>query len=106
VGYNIAIPHRRAKPMPTNPVALEFARFVLQSQSPDTDFAVLYDAMSRAAAGRQFRDLGCEELARVGVSFSLLATGKLELLVEEARRTLTTLTKPNDCSTLRPTSKR
>ncbi len=72
--------------MPINPVAIEFARFVLQSHPPDAGFLALYDAMSRAAAGRKFHNLGYEELAQVGVSFSLLSTSDLEHLIEQARQ--------------------
>ena len=59
--------------MPTNPVAVEFVRFVLQNLPPDAEFRAIYDAMSRAAAGRKFRNLGHGELAQLGISFSLLA---------------------------------
>ncbi len=71
-----------------NPIAIEFTRFVLQSQPNGADFQAIYDAMSRAAVGRQFRDLGLQELGQVGISFSLLATADLEALIEQARQTL------------------
>lgn len=74
--------------MPTNRVAVKFVRFVLQNQPPDAEFRAIYDAMSRAAAGRKFRDLGHNELAQIGISFSLLATGDLEQLIEQARQTI------------------
>jgi len=74
--------------MPTNRVAVEFVRFVLQKLSPDAEFQAVYDALHRAAAGRQFRNLGHAELAQIGISFSLLATGNLERLIEEARKTM------------------
>jgi hypothetical protein len=73
--------------MSINPVALEFAHFVLQSQPADAGFLEIYDAMSRAATRRSFRGLGLAELAQVGVSFSLLATANLEALIKEARQT-------------------
>ncbi len=74
--------------MPINPVAVEFARFVLQNLPPDAEFRAIYDAMSRAAAGRKFRNLGHEELAQIGVSFSLLSTSDLEHLIEQARQSI------------------
>jgi hypothetical protein len=74
--------------MSANPVALEFAHFVLQSLPPEAEFLAIYDAMSRAANRRSFRNLGHDELAQIGVSFSLLATAELESLIEEARRTM------------------
>ena len=72
--------------MPTNPVAVEFVRFVLQNLPPDAEFRAIYDAMSRAAAGRKFRNLGHDELAQIGISFSLLATRDLEHLIEQAKK--------------------
>jgi hypothetical protein len=74
-------------------IALEFARFVLRQNPGATDFASLYDAMTRTAAARSFRNLGYRELAEVGVSFSLLATGNLEALIHEAMATEAT-TRP------------
>jgi hypothetical protein len=68
-----------------DPIAVEFARFVLRDQPDDAEFIVLYDAMHRAATRRVFCGLGTQELAQVGVSFSLLNTGKLEALIDEAR---------------------
>jgi hypothetical protein len=70
--------------MPTSPIALDFARFVLRQNPGVTSFSQLYDAMARAAAARAFRNFGYRELAEVGVSFSLLATGRLEALINEA----------------------
>lgn len=72
----------------TNQVALEFACFVLRNAPVDADFLHLYDAMSRAASRRSFRNLGHQELAQVGISFSLLGTGNLEALIMEARKKL------------------
>jgi hypothetical protein len=70
--------------MPTSPIALDFARFVLRQNPGVTSFSLLYDAMARTAAARKFRNFGYRELAEVGVSFSLLATGRLEALINEA----------------------
>jgi hypothetical protein len=70
--------------MPTSPIALDFARFVLRQNPGVTNFSLLYDAMARTAAARAFRNFGYRELAEVGVSFSLLATGHLEALINEA----------------------
>ena len=70
--------------MPTSPIALDFARFVLRRNPGVTNFSLLYDAMARTAAARTFRNFGYRELAEVGVSFSLLATGRLEALINEA----------------------
>ena len=74
--------------MPTNRVAVEFVRFVLQNLPSDAEFRAIYDAMSRAAAGRKFRNLGHDELAQIGISFSLLATRDLEYLIEQARQSI------------------
>lgn len=74
--------------MALNQIALEFACFVLRNEPTDAGFLHLYDAMSRAASGRSFRNLGHQELAQVGISFSLLETAKLEDLIIEARKRL------------------
>lgn len=71
-----------------NKIALEFAQYVLQQNPKAKSFVAMYDAMSRAAIFRSFRNLGPEELARLGISFSLLATDKLEHIIEEARKAL------------------
>ncbi len=66
-------------------IAVAFVQFVLQ-QNPDArNFASIYDAMTRAASSRSFRNLGYAELTRLGVSFSLLNTAGLERLVDTAR---------------------
>ena len=70
--------------MPTSPIALDFARFVLRRNPGVTNFSLLYDAMARTAAARTFRNFGYRVLAEIGVSFSLLATGRLEALINEA----------------------
>ena len=70
--------------MSSSPIALDFARFVLRQHPGVTTFTLLYDAMARTAAARTFRNFGYRELAEIGVSFSLLATGRLEALINEA----------------------
>jgi hypothetical protein len=72
--------------MAANKIAVEFIRYVLQ-QNPDADnFVALYDAMSRTACARSFHNLGHSELALAGISFSLLDTSRLESLISEARK--------------------
>jgi hypothetical protein len=71
--------------MSASPVALEFVRFVLNQNPHASDFTAQYDAMTRTAAARSFRNLGYRELANEGVSFSLLATGNLEALIDQVR---------------------
>ena len=71
-----------------NKIAVEFVRYVLE-QNPNADnFVAIYDAMSRAACARSFHNLGHEELALAGVSFSLLETKMLEYLIAEAQKSL------------------
>jgi hypothetical protein len=71
-----------------NKIAVEFVRYVLE-QNPNADnFVAIYDAMSRAACARSFHNLGHEELAMAGVSFSLLETKMLEYLIAEAQKSL------------------
>jgi hypothetical protein len=69
-----------------NKIAVEFVRFVLQRNPDANSFATMYDALSRTACARSFHNLGYEELAMAGVSFSLLDTNKLEHLISEARK--------------------
>ena len=69
-----------------NKIAIEFAQFILQQNPNANSFATIYDAMSRAACTRSFRNLGREELAQAGISFSLLATSKLEQIISAAQR--------------------
>ena len=69
--------------MNADPVAVAFVRHVLQQNPHVRDFGPLYDAMSRTASARSFRQMGYAELARVGISFSLFNTGQLEQLVNE-----------------------
>ena len=80
--------------MATSPIALDFARFVLRQHPGVTTFTLLYDAMARTAAARAFRNFGYRELAEIGVSFSLLATGRLEALINEALATETSPAPP------------
>lgn len=71
-----------------NKVAVEFVRYVLK-QNPEADnFVEIYDAMSRTACTRSFHNLGHEELAIAGISFSLLNTSELEQLISEAQNLL------------------
>lgn len=69
-----------------NKIALEFIKYVLEQNPMATDFVAIYDAMSRTACARSFRNLGHKELAIAGISFSLLDTSTLEGLIEEVRR--------------------
>lgn len=69
-----------------NKIAIEFVRYVLAHNPEATTFVEIYDAMSRAACARSFRNLGHVELAKTGVSFSLLDTRNLEHLITKARQ--------------------
>ena len=69
-----------------NKVAVEFVRYVLQQNPEAHNFVEIYDAMSRTACARSFHNLGYEELAIAGISFSLLNTNKLERLITEAQQ--------------------
>ena len=71
-----------------NKIAVEFARYVLEQNPGANDFVIIYDAMSRAACARSFHNLGYEELEMAGVSFSLLNTYQLELLISEAQKSV------------------
>lgn len=71
-----------------NKIAIQFARYVLEQNPAADNFVAIYDAMSRTACARSFHNLGYEELALAGVSFSLLDTSKLELLISEAKKSL------------------
>jgi hypothetical protein len=68
-----------------NRIAIEFVQHVLRENPTAHEFVAIYDAMWRAACGRSFHRLGYTELAQVGISFSLLNTGKLEQLITEAQ---------------------
>ena len=73
-----------------NKVATEFIKYVL-TQNPDvTNFVEIYDAMSRTACSRSFHNLGYEELALAGISFSLLNTKQLEHLISKVQASLST----------------
>lgn len=69
-----------------NKIAVEFVRYVLEQNPKADDFVAIYDAMSRAACARSFHNLGHEELAMAGISFSLLDTSKLEELIGQAQK--------------------
>jgi hypothetical protein len=69
-----------------NKIAVEFVRYVLEQNPKADNFVAIYDAMSRTACARSFHNLGHEELAMAGVSFSLLDTNKLEELIAQAQR--------------------
>ena len=69
-----------------NKIAVEFTRYVLQANPNAENFVAIYDAMSRAACARSFHNLGHQELALAGISFSLLDTSKLERIIAEARK--------------------
>lgn len=69
-----------------NKIAIEFVRYVLQTNPEAENFVAVYDALSRAACARSFHNLGHQELAIAGISFSLLDTSKLERIIAEARK--------------------
>ncbi len=69
-----------------NKIAVEFVRYVLEQNPKADNFVAIYDAMSRTACARSFHNLGHEELAMAGISFSLLDTNKLEELIAQAQR--------------------
>lgn len=71
-----------------NGIAIEFVRFVLKKHPEASSFAEVYDAMSRTACARSFHNLGYEELSLAGISFSLLDTNKLEIIIKEAQQTV------------------
>jgi hypothetical protein len=72
----------------SNTVAKEFVRFVLKQNPNAGTFTELYDAMSRTACARSFHNLGYEELAIAGISFSLLNTRHLEHIITEVQESL------------------
>lgn len=71
-----------------NPLALEFVKYTLMHNPAACDFATIYDAMTRIACTRSFRNLSYRELAQIGISFSLLSTNELEYLIIEAQKAL------------------
>ena len=71
-----------------NRVAVEFVRDILIQNPNACTFGDIYDAMSRAACTRSFRNLGHQELSTVGISFSLLSTNKLEQLITEVQQSI------------------
>lgn len=69
-----------------NKIAVEFVRYVLEQNPKADNFVAIYDAMSRTACARSFHNLGHEELAMAGISFSLLDTSRLEDLISQAQK--------------------
>ena len=69
-------------------IAQEFVRNVLRQNPNANNFGKIYDAMSRAACNRSFHNLGHEELALAGISFSLLNINKLEHLITEVQQSM------------------
>jgi hypothetical protein len=67
-------------------IAIEFVRYVLERNPEADSFAKVYDAMSRTASSRSFHNLGYQELAAAGISFSLLDTRQLETIITEAQQ--------------------
>lgn len=67
-------------------MAVEFVRHVLKHNPDAKSFAAIYDAMAREASARSFHNLGYDELAVAGISFSLLDTSKLERVISEAQK--------------------
>ncbi|MBI1876827.1 MAG: hypothetical protein HYR94_01070 [Chloroflexi bacterium] len=63
-------------------------RYTLQHNPGADNFATIYDAMTREACARSFHNLSREELALIGISFSLLTIDELESLVTEAQKSL------------------
>ena len=71
-----------------NKIAVEFVRYVLEHNPNADNFVAIYDAMSRTACARSFHNLGHEELAMAGISFSLLDTSRLEEFIAEAQKNI------------------
>jgi hypothetical protein len=71
-----------------NKIAVEFVRYELERNPNADNFVAIYDAMSRAACARSFHNLGHEELAMAGISFSLLDTSRLEEFIDEAQKNI------------------
>jgi hypothetical protein len=69
-------------------LAVEFVCNVLRKNPQANNFGTIYDEMSRAACRRSFHNLGYEELAQAGISFSLLETNELECIILEAQARL------------------
>ncbi len=72
-----------------NKVAVAFISNVLKQNPGAKSFETIYDAMSRAACRRSFHNLGYEELALTGISFSLLNTPQLEQLITQVQQSIT-----------------
>jgi hypothetical protein len=71
-----------------NRIAVEFVRDILSQNPGANNFGDIYDAMTRAACTRSFRNLGHAELSMAGISFSLLSFSHLEHLIAEVQRTM------------------
>ena len=69
-------------------IAYEFVRDVLKQNPNAKTFGAIYDAMWRTASYRSFYNLGYEELAQAGISFSLLSVNKLEGLIHEVQSSM------------------
>jgi hypothetical protein len=76
--------------MPFSPVALEFARHVMQQYPGLSDFASWHIAMARVASGRSFHGMGYSELAEIGISFSLSGLSVLEELIKAVNGSIST----------------
>ncbi len=72
----------------TSKIAVEFVRNVLTHNPEAKSFGAIYDAMWRTASARSFYNLGYEELAMAGLSFSLLSFNKLEHLIHEVQESM------------------
>jgi hypothetical protein len=68
-----------AAPCPTTPEAEAFVRFCYQRRR--VGWPELYDEMWAVATRGLFRGMGHEELAEIGVGFSLFETPRLAALV-------------------------
>ena len=76
----------RGKEQTLNKIAVEFVRYVLEQNPKADNFVAIYDALSRTACARSFHNLGHDELAMAGISFSLLDTKKLEELIAQVKK--------------------
>ena len=73
----------------SNKIAVEFVRDILTQNPGVNNFGAIYDAMTRAACTRSFRNLGYAELSMAGISFSLLSFSRLERLIDEVQNSMT-----------------
>ena len=72
----------------SNRIAVEFVRDILTKNPGANNFGAIYDAMTRAACTRSFRNLGYTELSMAGISFSLLSFSRLEGLIAEVQHSM------------------